>query len=130
MSGVFPDPRMSISPMSTGRVIPAAMGGLTVGAFRLPTDPLFYADLTLLNVVAGSRYRVTRSDTGDELATGVVSGSGLVDTTLTGIACYASPQSVDITIRNASGATKYKIFNTAALVTKSGGSAYVLQTED
>ena len=108
----------------------SAGAGGSIGVFRLPTDPLFYATLTLRNVVAGSRYRVTRADTGAELATGVASGTGLVDVVVSGVSCFANPQEVDITVRNASGATKYKIFNTAAFVAKSGGEAYILQIED
>jgi hypothetical protein len=126
----------SCVPCATVTVIPAARGkisptgAVSLGVFRLPTDPLFYADLTLRNVVAGSRYRVTRTDTGAELATGLVSGSGLVDQFISGVACYANPQQVSITVRNASGTPKYKVFNTSAFVQKAGGEAYILQTED
>ena len=58
---------------ATGRIEPmfGAGGLIAAGPFRLPTDPLFYADLTLDNIIVGSRYRVTRHSTGDELATGV-----------------------------------------------------------
>jgi hypothetical protein len=119
----------TIANAQTGRVSPMLHGHI-VGVFRLPTDPLFYADLTLRNVVAGSRYRVTRADTGAELATGLVSGSGLVDQVISGVACYANPQQVNITVRNASGTPKYKIFDTAAFITKSGASAYIIQIQD
>lgn len=97
------------------------------GVARLPTDPRYYADLVLQNVVAGSRYRVTRNDTGAELATGTGGGS---DITISNIPCYTNPMLVDIMIRNASGATKYKPFATAAYIYKTGGSAYVIQAVD
>lgn len=125
---VVPTPTVAV-PNGNNRVA-LCSGGAAAGIFRLPTDPLFYATLTLRNVVAGSRYRVTRADTGAELATSLVSGSGLVDEVISGVACYANPQEVDITVRNASGSTKYKPFQTAAFIAKSGGEAYILQSED
>lgn len=113
-----------------GRVTPSGRCKGALGVFRLPTDPLFYANLTLNNMVAGSRYRVTRHDNGNELATGVAAGSGLVDVVLTGVACFANPAQVDITVRNASGSPAYRVFDTAAFIPKSGTSAYVLQQLD
>lgn len=126
--GYFPDPYGSVV-ASRGFSIPTAHGTtLVVG--RIATDAMFYATLTLNNIVAGSRYRITRTSTGDELATGLVAGSGLVDEVIAGIPCFSSPMQVNITVRNASGATKYKVFNTAALMVKAGASAYILQIED
>lgn len=110
----------------SNRVISSLNAGL--GVFRLPADPLFYATLTLRNVIDASRYRVTRADTGALLATGAASGTG--DVVLTGVACYANPQEVDITVRNASGSTKYKVFDTTAFISRSGGEAYILQQQD
>lgn len=126
----FANPWLITFPAATGRLQRCVGGVCAVGAFRLPTDPLFYATLTLRNIVAGSRYRVTRADTGAELATGLVAGTGLVDEAISDVACYANPQEVDITVRNASGTTKYKVFDTAAFIAKSGGEAYILQIED
>lgn len=120
-----PDPFGTIV-ASRGKSAPIVVGG-GLGVFPLPTDPLFYATLTLVNVVVGSRYRVTRNDTGDELATGVAATTTVV---LPGLACYANPMQVNITVRNASGSTKYRVFDTAALMVKTGTSAYVLQQLD
>src|SRR5574340_1291854 len=126
MGAVIVTPWVTVCPAHTGNVSPVG-GSLTVGAFRLPTDPLFYADLVLQNVVAGSRYRVTRNDTGAQLALDVAPGSsGVVDVTISGVPCYANPMQVDITIRNASGSPTYKVFNTSAFIDKTGGSAYVI----
>lgn len=129
MSASLPSPIFTFVPAQSARIAPAAFSG-ALGVFRLPTDPLFYADLTLRNVIAGSRYRVTRTDTGAELATGLVTGSGPVDWVISGMDCFANPQQVNITVRNASGSPKYKVFNTAAFVPKAGVDAYILQTED
>ena len=123
----FPGPLATFSPTASNKVISGTYSGTTIGVFRLPTDPLYYATLTIQNVVSGSRYRVTRADTGAELATGTGGGSDIV---IAGIPCYANPMLVDIKIRNASGATKYKPFETAAYIYKTGGSSYVIQQVD
>jgi hypothetical protein len=125
MSTVVPSPYGTITPASSG--LTSATLGVSVGIYRLPTDPLFYASLTLQNIVVGSRYRVTRRDNGQELATGVAASSTEV---IAGVPCYANPMLVDITVRNASGSPTYKIFDTAAYIGKSGGSAYILQQLD
>lgn len=124
---------MSTLPTFLGGVPIAARGKYvdrwlgSVGRLPLPTDPLFYADLTLQNIVVGSRYRITRNDTGAELATGVAGASPL---TISGIPCFANPMQVDITVRNASGSTKYKVLDTAAFMAKTGASAYISQIPD
>ena len=116
----------TIVAVATNRIQPTPTP-CSFGVFRLPTDPLYYATLTLQNVVASSRYRVTRADNGDELATGTGGGSDIV---LSSIPCYSNPMLVNIKIRNASGVTKYKPFETSAYIYKTGGSAYIIQTVD
>jgi hypothetical protein len=101
-----------------------------IGANRLPTDPLFFADLTLRNIVAGSRYRITRSDTGAELATGVASGSGLVDVVVSGVSCFSNPQLVTVVVRKASEAPKYVPYEAQTEISKSGGLAFIAQIPD
>ncbi len=126
MSIVFPDPVISVVPVQTGRIASAA-GVDAVGAFRLPTDPLFLATLTLRNVVTGSRYRVTRNDNGDELAAGVAAGSTV---TLTGIPCYSDPMLVDITVRKASAAPFYKSAFAQAEIPREGTQSFIFQIAD
>lgn len=119
----FPSPGLTVVPFQRGRA--ASVGGdLLVGVMRLPTDPLFFAPLTLDNIVVGSRYRITRRSNGDELATGVASSTTEV---IAGIPVYSNPMLVDITIRNASGSPAYSIFDTAAFMTREGATAYILQ---
>jgi hypothetical protein len=125
MGTAFPTPIGAIGPSPSAKTFGTSYGG--VGAARLPADPLFYADLTLENVVVGSRYRVTRHDTGAELATGVAAATTVV---CSGLACFANPFQVDIAVRNASGSPAYIPFATSAFMTKAGGSAYVLQQLD
>lgn len=126
MSAILNAHRLILVPAQSGRV-QASHFGATSGVFRLPTDPLFYADLTLENIVVGSRYRVTRRSTGEELAIGVAASTSEV---LSGLPCYANPMQVDITVRNASGSPAYRVFDTSAFMVKTGASAYILQQAD
>ena len=104
MSAGIPSPFGAIFTASSGRINGTPFG--SIGVFRLPTDPLFYADLTLENIVVGSRYRVTRTSTGAQLATGVAAAT---TTVLVGLPCFANPMQVSITIRNASGSPVYHL---------------------
>lgn len=125
MSTVIPTIHGGYGPMPRGLVAPVC--GTSVGAFRLATDPLFYAALTLDNIVVGSRYRVTRVSNGEELATGVAASTSEV---IAGLPVYSNPMQVAITVRNASGTPAYKVFNTQASMSREGASAYILQIED
>jgi hypothetical protein len=125
MGAAIPFHRGSIGPSPTGKMLGTAQG--SIGAMRSPTDPLFYAALTLQNIVVGSRYRVTRHDTGDQLATGVAAASSEI---IASVPCFANPMQVNIMVRNASGGTRYKPFTTAAFLNASGASAYILQQLD
>lgn len=107
--------------------INGSLAGLSHGIFRFPTDPLFFAALTLDNIVVGSRYRVTRNATGEELALGV---AGTTSVVLSGLPVYVNPMRVDITIRNASGSPAYKIFDTSAFMGRDGATAFILQQLD
>lgn len=128
MSAIVPSGFGVILPAPSGRL--GSVGGVTAGAFRLSTDPLFYADLVLRNVIAGSRYRVTRADTGAELASGVVAGSGLVNETISGVACYANPQAVNVIVRQGTSAPKYLPYSGQTEIAKSGGVMFVAQQLD
>lgn len=123
---VNPHPLLTISPAGRGYTTGAHIG-LSLGVARLPTDPLFYAPLTLENIVVGSRYRVTRASNGEELATGVASSTSEV---LAGVPVFSNPMLVNITVRNASGSPAYRIFDTAAFLGRGGTSAYILQQLD
>lgn len=128
MTPIFGTPYGSISTTDRGRM--QAHFGISVGAARLPTDPLFYAALTLNNIVAGSRYRVTRHSNGAELAIGLVAGSGLVDEVITGIPCFSNPMQVDVAVRQGTAPPKYQPFSTSAFMVKAGSSAYIAQVLD
>lgn len=80
-------------------------GFVAVAIQRLPTDPLFFADIEIQNAVVGSRYRVARQSDDLELATGTVPTSTFQ---LTSIPVYSNPMLVEIRIRNASGSPAYR----------------------
>lgn len=101
--------------------------GLSLGMARLPTDPLFYADLTLENIVVGSRYRVARASDGTELA----SGDALASTVnLTGLPVYTNPMLVKITVRKGTTAHKYQPLDTFANMARGTATAYISQVPD
>ncbi len=126
MSVMFPTPMGGFGPMASAQTFGTPSFG-SIGIQRLPTDPLFYATLTLDNIVVGSRYRITRASTGTQLATGVAAATTEV---LTGLPAYVNPMQVNITVRNASGSPVYKVFDTAAFLVKAGAAAYILQQID
>lgn len=125
MTLALPSLLATLVPAQTGRI--NGIGPVSHGAFRLPTDPLFFASLTLDNIVVGSRYRVTRVSNGEELATGVAASTSEV---IAGLPVYSNPMQVAITVRNASGTPAYKVFNTQAAMRREGASAFILQIED
>jgi hypothetical protein len=125
MSACIPSAHFTVVPAATSRMTMAV--DVSVGAFRLPTDPLFYADLVLQNIVSGSRYRVTKDDDGTELATGV---AGSTTETLTGLPVYANPQLVKITVRKGTAAPKYQPFDTFAYMARGSVSAFIAQIPD
>ena len=125
MTACVPCPKMTVLGTGTGRIPPAFL--YRIGAFRLPTDPLFYADLTLENIAVGSRYRVTRDSDGAELATGVASSTTEV---ISGVAVYSSAMLVKITVRKGTTAPKYEPLDAYAYMERGGASAYISQIPD
>lgn len=121
----IPSPDLTFSPAASAQIAPSL--GVSLGVFRLPTDPLFHAALTLRNAVVGSRYRITRSDTGAELATGIVASATEV---IPGLPCYANPQLVGMAIRKGTTAPKYLPYDAQTEIPKSGGVAFVAQVAD
>lgn len=92
------------------------------------SDYLFTVSLVISNVADGSRYFVEDVDTGEDLGTGVQSGTG--DITVSAIGYTGAPRTVRIRVRKASGAPIYKPFETNAIVGATGGSSYVIQVPD
>ena len=124
MANVINNPYLIYIPASRGHVT-AGLNGLTEGVFRLPTDPVFYADFTLINVVPGSSYWIAQSSNlTNVLASGTAGASTVV---VTGMASYDSPTMlVTIRIRKAG----YVPFETQAYHQKTGAGSYVIQVTD
>jgi hypothetical protein len=121
----IPSPDVTLVPAHSNQIASNTLCSL--GVARQPTDPLFYATLILQNVVADSRYRVTRADNNDQLATGVAAGGDVV---ITSVPAYDNPMLVDIVVRKASASPLYKPVETSAYLYKTGGSSYVIQIRD
>lgn len=126
MAVCFPGTKLTVSSAQRGKSL-GAVGALSVDFSRWASDPLFYAPIMLQNVVAGSRYRITRADSGQEIASGVALSQ---DVTLTGLPAYANPMLVKIAVRKGTTAPKYQPLDTYALVSRSGATAYISQVPD
>jgi hypothetical protein len=95
---------------------------------RLPTDPLFYASLSLQNIVVGSRYWIARaSDLTTVLASGVAESTEI---TLNNIPAYANPMLVEVRIRKASEPIKYQPFVAYGYLVRGGITVYCAQVVD
>lgn len=93
-----------------------------------PTDPMFYAEITLENIVVGSRYWVAESaDLTNVLATGVAASTTEV---LSNVPAYANPMLVEIRVRKATSGTRYLPFVTYGYLVRAGITAYIAQVED
>jgi hypothetical protein len=63
----IPNPFGTFIPAARGK-INSSLGGLSVGVFRLPTDPLKYVNLTFDGVNANSEIRIYRNSDNSETA--------------------------------------------------------------
>lgn len=107
--------------------------GRIIAHERLPTDPIYVANLTLQNVSGGSRYWVANAaNLSQVLATGTVAGSEDLsyDEVIPSVPAYSSNFLLEIRVRNASGVIKYQPFKTFIPHSVAGASAYVIQTQD
>lgn len=95
MSACLPSATFTVVPAQTGRL--AMAQELSLGVFRLPTDPLRYVDLTFDGVVAGSEIRAYMQSDGTELF-GVESCDA--DHVFSGVSYFGTGQDVTIRIVN------------------------------
>ena len=128
MANVINNPNLIYIPAQRGKMQPST-GGRTDGVFRLPTDPVFYADFTLTNVIVGSSYWIAdSSNLSNILASGTAATSTVV---VTGMASYNSPTMlVTVRVRYSSGGTVYIPFETQAFHQKVAAGSYIIQTLD
>lgn len=112
--------------LNTSKSIPDYLRTLAVN--RAPTDPYFYANVYIHRAVLGSRYWLVNSaDHSQVLATGVIDSDPQV---LSSIPSYGSPMIMHLRLRNASGATKYKQYESEVPHSASGADFYVSQEKD
>lgn len=97
---------------------------------RQPTDPYYYADVDIANMIVGSRYMLGYDD--DGVFTSLSSGTAAVsDFTISLVPAYDSPSFLlALRVRKASAATKYSpdVFYTEH--SSSGSNIYVSQREE
>lgn len=113
--------------------------GIVYAQARLPDDPIGTVELTLNNIVAGSRWRVEVASTGALSASPGGDEEGVAATDPEVLTLYLYPagnplNDVRIKVRSASGGTKYKPFETlvtlAAGGVQTGVSAFIGQIAD
>ena len=102
--------------------------GATLGTVRDPADPLFFAPITLQNIVVGSRYWIARAS---DLTTVLASGTAeATEITLDNLPAYANPMLVEVRIRKASEPIKYQPFVTYGYLVRGGITVYCAQVVD
>lgn len=88
--------------------------------------PLNLVNVTLRNLVAGSRYLVERVSDGADLASGTAAGDTLVVPDI----AYTADFQIRVRVRKSSGTPKYAPFETLATVTSAGADVWVSQASD
>lgn len=95
---------------------------------RNPSDPLFYAPVTLQNIVVGSRYWIAQaSDLSNVLATGV---AGTTTVTTASLPSLENPMLIEVRVRNASGEPDYEALTTYGYLGKDGVTIFISQKVD
>jgi hypothetical protein len=86
-----------------------------------------FVNITLQNVISGSRYRVYNETSLEEYAR---SEHTTGDININNIAYSGSPQILRVTVRKSSGGTNYKPFESFAIMNDTGSTIYVSQIQD
>lgn len=92
--------------------------------------PAVYVDLTLKNIMGGSRYYVYDTSNGRLIESGTVSGSVATDQVVKVPYEYASDINVLVRVRKGSSSQKYFPFETNGSYGRNGGTVYVAQVPD
>jgi len=115
----------------TSKSILTQSGGIAVQ--RLPTDPFYYADVVVSNMVDGSRWMLGYDNSGvftefSAAFEGTKSGAG--DFTISNVPAFDDPFLLELRTRKSSAATKYRPLKTYAYHSLNGTSIYVAQIKD
>ena len=104
--------------------------GLYVTAVqRLPTDPYYYASVSITNMVIGSRWMLGYDNAGafTELDSGTCAATNF---TISNVPSYDSPFLLQLRTRKSSAGVKYKPLRSYAYHSAAGVSIFVSQVED
>jgi hypothetical protein len=126
MGYFFPTPFGAVDQMGTAYTVPSFSFWSTQ---RLPSDPLFFAPVTLQNIVVGSRYRLEYNDGSDWQL--LAQGEAATTTVeLSDIPAYSNPMLIRVRVRKASSAPKYAPLTTFGYLTRDGVNIYIAQQLD
>ena len=129
MSAAIPNGRLTIIGAGRGILVPANVGGLSLGVSRWPTDPIGTFALELTNVVIGSRIHIEAQGDGTALHDSVADTAN----EMINLSTYAagSPyNALRIKVRKGTGSPTYKPFETLATAIVGAQSIYVGQIPD
>ena len=101
----------------------------TITIERLPTEPVGTFELTLTNVVVGSRIHIEKQSDGTQFYDGVAATS-TVQISLSAYASGNANNDLRIKVRKSSSGTSYKPFETLATAIVGSQSIYVGQIAD
>ena len=106
-----------------------AMVGNKIGSVqRLPTDPIYKADVVVENAVNGTRYLLLEdADHSNVLSSGVINADPF---TIVDVPAFGDPFLMLLRLRTASSSPFYKTFETKANHVNVGVTVFVIQELD
>ena len=129
MSAAIPNGRLTIIGAGRGILVPANVGGLSLGVSRWPTDPIGTFSLTLTNIVIGSRIHIEAQGDGTALHDSVADTANET-INLSTYAAGSPYNALRIKVRKGTGSPTYKPFETLATAIVGAQSIYVGQIPD
>ena len=129
MSAAIPNGRLTIIGAGRGILVPANVGGLSLGVSRWPTDPIGTFALELTNVVIGSRIHIETQGDGTALHDSVADTANET-INLSTYAAGSHYNALRIKVRKGTGSPTYKPFETLATAIVGAQSIYVGQIPD
>ena len=129
MSAAIPNGRLTIIGAGRGKLVPANVGGLSLGVSRWPTDPIGTFALELTNVVIGSRIHIETQGDGTALHDSVADTANET-INLSTYAAGSPYNALRIKVRKGTGSPTYKPFETLTTAIVGAQSIYVGQIPD
>lgn len=128
--------RVTFAPQETSKIAAVAALGrapVSLGVVRLPTDPVYLADVTLQNVVPGSRiWMANNADLSQTLLDSFIAANESQEDPilLEGVPAYSTQMLICLRARKASGAPCYQPYETFAYHSPNGIVIWVAQVAD